>query len=46
MVSPTVSDGYWLYIPLLPPGTHTLSFSGTSPASGFTLAIRYDITVE
>jgi hypothetical protein len=43
-VRPAVSDGFWFYIPPLPVGTHTLTFSGTTP--GFALEIEYTITVQ
>jgi hypothetical protein len=45
-INPSVSDGYWFYIPPLPPGAHTLVFGGSFPSSGFLLEISYEITVE
>jgi hypothetical protein len=42
-ITPAVSDGYWMYIPPLSPGHHTLNFGGTS--GDFVLDITYDITV-
>lgn len=44
-VKPSISDGYWFYIPPLPPGDHTLHFSGAFPSQGFSLSIDYEITV-
>ena len=41
-----VSDGYWLYLAPLPPGTHVLNFGGTSDAFGFTVDITDIITVQ
>jgi hypothetical protein len=45
-IKPAVSDGYWFYIPPLPPGTHALVFGGSFPNLGFELKIEYEITVE
>lgn len=46
-IKPTVSDGYWLFIPPLPSGTtHTLNFGGSIPGLPFSLDITYHITVE
>ncbi len=45
-IKPSVSDGYWFYIPPLAPGTHTLIFTGTFPDLNFSLAITYHITVQ
>jgi hypothetical protein len=39
-----VSDGYWLFLAPLPPGTHVLKFGGTS--DGLTVDITDIITVE
>ena len=39
-----VSDGYWLFLAPLPPGTYVLNFGGTS--DGFTVDITDTITVE
>lgn len=44
-IKPAVSDGYWFYIPPLPPGVHTLVFGGSFPDLGFSLEITYEITV-
>lgn len=38
-----VSDGYWLFLPPLTPGTHVLNFGGTS--GGFTVDVTDTITV-
>ena len=43
-IKPAVSDGYWLYIPALPPGNYDLNFGGTlGPPYNFSLDIRYHI---
>lgn len=39
-----VSDGYWLFLPPLPPGTYVLNFGGTS--TDFAVDITDIITVE
>ena len=39
-----VSDGYWLFLAPLPPGTYVLNFGGTS--GGFTVDITDTITVN
>lgn len=39
-----VSDGYWLFLAPLPPGTYVLNFGGTS--DGFTVDITDTLTVE
>ena len=39
-----VSDGYWLFLGPLPPGTYELKFGGTS--QGFTVDITDNITVQ
>jgi hypothetical protein len=38
----TVSDGYWLFIPPLPPGDHLLNFGGTLTYPSF--SVFTDIT--
>jgi hypothetical protein len=43
-IFPAASDGYWLMVEPLSPGTHTINFGGTS-ASGFEINITYAITV-
>jgi hypothetical protein len=46
-IKPAVSDGYWLYIPALPPGQYDLNFGGTfGPPNSFSLDITDHITVE
>jgi hypothetical protein len=42
-VKPAVSDGYWFYIPPLPAGEHTLTFSAA--AGDFEVEVTYHITV-
>ena len=41
-----VSDGYWLLLAPLSPGTHTLSFGATIPSLGFTTEATYNLTVQ
>jgi hypothetical protein len=43
-VFPVASDGYWLMVEPLPPGSHTINFGGTG-AGGFQIDITYDLTV-
>jgi hypothetical protein len=43
--APGVSDGYWLYLPALAPGSHTLRFGGGIGASD-SFDITYHITVK
>ena len=46
-IKPSVSDGYWFYIPPLPPGTHELTFGGdVGDPPDFALEITYTITVQ
>jgi len=42
-----VSDGYWIMLKPLSPGSHTLFFSGTStsPSSSFTVTVTYNLTI-
>jgi len=44
--APGVSDGYWLSIPALPPGTYELKFGGTIEAFNASIDITYHITIE
>lgn len=44
--SPSVTDGYWLFLPPLSVGKHTIHFSGTFPQVPFTLDLQYFVTVE
>ncbi len=44
-VTGAASDGYWLMLKPLPPGTHTISFGGTAKNTGFQINITYTITV-
>jgi len=39
-----LSDGYWLYIPPLPPGTYVLNFGGTG--NGLSVEVTDTITVQ
>jgi hypothetical protein len=44
----SVSDGYWLMLKPLPPGTHTVQFGGaltSGPFAGFTVNVMYMLTV-
>jgi hypothetical protein len=42
-----VAEGFWVLLPPLPPGTHTISFGGCLPAVGFcTGIISYSIIVH
>ena len=43
LTSPSVSDGYYLMLEPLLPGSHTLHFTGGVP--GFELDITYHLTV-
>ena len=50
-ISPSVSDGYWCYIPPLAHGNYTLTFGATFPSPTpaqppFTINITYTITVK
>jgi hypothetical protein len=46
-IKPAVADGYWAYIPPLPPGEYILEFGGTGTSSGgFSLNITYRLTIE
>jgi hypothetical protein len=42
----SVSDGYYLLIPPLPVGEHTIHFGGTFPQFNFTIDVTYHITVS
>ena len=44
-VFPAASDGYWLMLEPLPPGSHTINFGGTAKNTGFQIDITYTITV-
>ena len=41
---PAVTDGYWVTLPPLPPGEHTVHFSSTQ--GGNTMDVTYHITVK
>jgi hypothetical protein len=50
-IAPAVSDGYWVYIPSLRKGNHTLTFGSTVPGNGmgqpdFVIDLTYHITVR
>lgn len=45
-VYPVVSDGYWIMLKPLPPGTYTLRFGVDPIKAGFELDITYNITVN
>jgi hypothetical protein len=40
------ADGYYLMLTPLPPGTHTIHFTGTIPPFGYTLVTDYTLTVK
>ncbi len=44
-VRTAVSDGYWLMLRPLQPGTHVIHFTADNPTLGFTLDVTYNITV-
>ena len=44
-IFPAASDGYWLMLEPLTPGSHTINFGGTGKNGGFQLDITYYITV-
>ena len=44
-IKPAVSDGYWVYIPPLPPGDYLLEFGGAIPPA-FSINITYNLTIE
>jgi hypothetical protein len=47
--APNVSDGYWLLLPPLPAGGHTIYFKGTvtgGPFQGFVVEVTYKLTVR
>jgi hypothetical protein len=44
--APGVSDGYWFYLPALPPGNYDLKFGGIIDALNASIDITYHITVE
>jgi hypothetical protein len=49
LVDPAFSDGYWLMLPALPEGRHTLRFSATvdlpEPAADFSLNVEYTLEI-
>jgi hypothetical protein len=44
-VFPAASDGYWIMLQPLPPGTHTITLGGTSSDGSFSFNITHNITV-
>jgi hypothetical protein len=42
--APNVSDGYWLMVPPLSPGNHTIYFKGV--VGTFTVEVTYNLTVQ
>lgn len=44
-IFPAASDGYWLMLEPLSPGSHTINFGGTGKNTGFQIDITYTITV-
>jgi hypothetical protein len=47
--TPNVSDGYWLLLPPLPAGKHTIYFKGVitgGPFAGFVVEVTYKLTVQ
>ncbi len=47
--APNVSDGYWLMVPPLPAGRHTIRFKGVisgGPFSGTVIEVTYRLTVQ
>jgi hypothetical protein len=41
-----VADGYWALLPPLSVGEHTIHFSGSVPATNFSLDVTYHLTVQ
>jgi len=41
-----VADGYWVMLPPLSAGSHTIHFAGGFTSSGFSLDVTYNITVQ
>ena len=42
---PSIADGYWIMLPALPVGAHTIHFHGELPSFGFALDVTYNLTV-
>jgi hypothetical protein len=40
-----VADGWWIFMSPLPPGNHTIRFTGSFPAWSFELDVTYHLTV-
>lgn len=45
MIFPAASDGYWLMLEPLSPGTHIINFGGTAKNTGFQIDVTYTVTV-
>ena len=51
-VEPAFTDGYWVYLPPLPAGTHHIAFTASDagdpadPMDDWALDVAYDLTVE
>jgi hypothetical protein len=45
VIDPCASAGYWLLVPPLPPGEHTITFTGTLPDAGFSNNVTYHLIV-
>ncbi len=43
---PAIADGYWIMLPPLPVGVHTIHFHGELPSFGFAPDITYNLTVH
>lgn len=45
-IKPAVADGYWAYIPPLPPGEYTLEIHSAASSTGFSVNVIYNLTVD
>lgn len=41
----SISDGYWIMLKPLPPGTHTVQFGGAFPTANVSVNVIYSLTV-
>jgi hypothetical protein len=46
LLSPSVDEGYYLFIQPLPPGEHTLRWQASSAACGFGQDITYHLRIH